>query len=216
MVNDEVKHASAQMLIAGKELLGPVSAIPNRSGRLWTVDRRWWLINIEFQPSSWSVGSYLNVGVQHLWKPLDHRVFEYGSRTQIAGHGAFVEFGGDGLDPIVDRVRALVSSALTTAELWLGRFADDKAHLQWLTRQDLNDAWRALNAGFAHSALGQPRRSAEVFGSIPKALDPAIPWQASLAAECVTLAELAGDPDAFATEQDRRVNQARALLRLAP
>ncbi len=35
--------------------------------RVWFADRGFWLSVIEFQPSAWSRGSYLNVAVHWLW-----------------------------------------------------------------------------------------------------------------------------------------------------
>ena len=43
--------------------------------RLWLGDRLWWLPIVEFQPSGWSKGSYLNVAAMWLWHPSDHFAF---------------------------------------------------------------------------------------------------------------------------------------------
>ncbi len=57
--------------------------------RLWIDDQGWWLINVEFQPSSWSRGSYLNVGVQWLWHRSPTFSFEFGNRVAEAGFMPF-------------------------------------------------------------------------------------------------------------------------------
>jgi hypothetical protein len=89
------RRANRLMRDAGRSLLAPIGVQQmSRSPRLWTADRGWWLINVEFQPSGYSVGSYLNVGLQHLWIPKDHRVFEYSSRQPIDGYGQFVDLSG--------------------------------------------------------------------------------------------------------------------------
>jgi hypothetical protein len=36
---------------------------------------------VEFQPSNWGAGSYLNVGLMFLWRPVDYLVFEVGCRV---------------------------------------------------------------------------------------------------------------------------------------
>jgi hypothetical protein len=38
--------------------------------RVWFDDQGWWIGVVEFQPSSWSRGTYLNVGVSWLWGAL--------------------------------------------------------------------------------------------------------------------------------------------------
>ena len=46
--------------------------------RTWLDDRGWFLITVEFQPSGWSKGTYLNVGATWLWHPKDFLSFDYG------------------------------------------------------------------------------------------------------------------------------------------
>lgn len=47
-----------------------------------------------FQPSSQQGGSYLNVGLQHLWVVQEHRSFDYSARVLVNG-GQFVDLAGD-------------------------------------------------------------------------------------------------------------------------
>jgi hypothetical protein len=35
---------------------------------------------VEFQPSNWGAGSYLNAGLMFLWQPIDYLIFEVGYR----------------------------------------------------------------------------------------------------------------------------------------
>jgi hypothetical protein len=74
----DVKRRATQLLRdAARTHLAPVGVQQmSRSPLRWTVDRGWWLINVEFQPSGYLNGCYLNVGLQHLWIRRDHRVFE--------------------------------------------------------------------------------------------------------------------------------------------
>jgi hypothetical protein len=118
---------------AGRSHLTPIGVQQmSRSPRRWTADRGWWLINVEFQPSGCSVGSYLNVGLQHLWIPKDHRVFEYSSRQPVNGYGRFVDLSGDNASA-AHAVDALARSARAAAEAWLNQLADDRVHYEWLT-----------------------------------------------------------------------------------
>ena len=74
LVTDVKRRAHRLMRNAGRSYLTPIGVKQmTRSPRRWTADRGWWLINIEFQPSGYSVGSYLNVGLQHLWIARDYR-----------------------------------------------------------------------------------------------------------------------------------------------
>ena len=67
---------------AAREVLSPLHIFQKGRSRVWIDDHRWWLTNIEFQPSSWSKGSYLNVGALWLWSEHDYLSFDVGSRVE--------------------------------------------------------------------------------------------------------------------------------------
>jgi hypothetical protein len=52
---------------AAKAALLPLGCKRKGQSRLWYSDQRFWVITVEFQPSGWSKGCYLNVGVKWLW-----------------------------------------------------------------------------------------------------------------------------------------------------
>ncbi len=55
--------------------------------RLWLKDNNWWVAVVEFQPSAWSRGTYLNVAATWLWHAKDHLSFDECKRI-----GGFAEF----------------------------------------------------------------------------------------------------------------------------
>ena len=63
---------------AAKEVLGPLALRRKGRSRVWLDDQGWWLGVVEFQPSSWSRGSYLNVGVGWLWSGVGSGRTEFG------------------------------------------------------------------------------------------------------------------------------------------
>jgi hypothetical protein len=65
---------------AAKDTLSPLGVFQKGRSRTWIDDRGWWIVVIEFQPSSWSRGSYLNVGAMWLWHAKDYLSFDVGSR----------------------------------------------------------------------------------------------------------------------------------------
>ncbi len=69
-----------------KKYLRPVGCIQKGRSRTWLYDSGWWIGVIEFQPSSWSKGSYLNVGACFLWYAKDHVSFDYGYRINEHVH----------------------------------------------------------------------------------------------------------------------------------
>jgi hypothetical protein len=54
---------------AAKAALTPMGFRRKGQSRIWLADRGYWLAVVEFQPSSWSKGSYLNVAAPWLWSP---------------------------------------------------------------------------------------------------------------------------------------------------
>jgi hypothetical protein len=74
-------------------VLRPLGLAQKGRSRLWYDDNGWWLCNVEFQPSSFTRGSYLNVGAQFLWDIRDYPVFSFGHRVDEA---PFVEYESDG------------------------------------------------------------------------------------------------------------------------
>ena len=79
---------------AASEILVPLGLFQKGQSRCWLDDNGWYITQVEFQPSAWSKGAYLNVGVSFLWKKskaLDETLsFDIGYREN-----AFVEFSGD-------------------------------------------------------------------------------------------------------------------------
>nr|WP_326184943.1 hypothetical protein [uncultured Oscillibacter sp.] len=53
---------------AAREALAPMGLFQKGSSRIWLDDNGWFLTVVEFQPSAWSQGAYLNVGASFLWE----------------------------------------------------------------------------------------------------------------------------------------------------
>jgi hypothetical protein len=71
-----------------KEALKPLGMKRRGRSRLWFADQGWWIRLVEFQASSWSRGSYLNVGGMWLWTPRarDSVAFDVFDRVEDAGY----------------------------------------------------------------------------------------------------------------------------------
>ncbi|SOD73920.1 hypothetical protein SAMN05892883_3111 [Jatrophihabitans sp. GAS493] len=213
---DQIKRqAGSALRKAGRAHLTDLDLRPvSSSPRQWVGDRGWWLINVEFQASSWSVGSYLNVGVQYLWSVKDHRTFGHGNpRFPIPGSGQFAELEGD-----EDQVRAKadsVGSGARDAVLGLiARWPDDNVHLRLLSSDATSGLWQSVDAAVAAALLQQNDQARELFRDLPARLDLSIAWQAELATDCAHLGGLAADPAAFKLEIQNRIEETRRRLKL--
>jgi hypothetical protein len=75
---------------AAKASLRPLGFQRKGRSRTWLADHGWWLTIVEFQPSAWSKGSYLNVAAHWLWSGVGVLSFDFGDRAS-----EFVDYVSD-------------------------------------------------------------------------------------------------------------------------
>lgn len=75
--------------IAAKKVLAPNGLFRKGSSRVWLDDNGYFIIQVEFQPSGYSKGSFLNVGVSFLWESCEGLnqtlAYGYGYRENVNG-----------------------------------------------------------------------------------------------------------------------------------
>lgn len=87
---------------AAKKILAPEGLFRVGSSRTWIDDNGYFVIQIEFQPSLYDKGSYLNVGISFLWESsaglnetlafhVGHRINETGYVSYIGDDAVFTE-----------------------------------------------------------------------------------------------------------------------------
>ena len=84
LANIDIMQPTHDKLIAraAKKELGSLGFARKGRSRTWIADHGWWATIVEFQPSSWSKGSYLNVAPHWLWSCNDFLSFDFGGRLQ--------------------------------------------------------------------------------------------------------------------------------------
>lgn len=99
--HDRIIHALC------KEILLPIGVFQKGRSRLYLDDNGWYVTMIEFQPSGFSKGTYLNVGLHFLFMQGDHS-FDYSDGdSRIGGFIAFEneeQFAHD-IKPYVEKAR---------------------------------------------------------------------------------------------------------------
>lgn len=84
--------------IAAKNILAPEGLFRKGSSRVWLDDNGYFMVQVEFQPSGYSKGSFLNVGVSFLWEyseGLNNTLaYNYGYRVDM-GKKQFVPYNGN-------------------------------------------------------------------------------------------------------------------------
>lgn len=61
-------------------ILKPQGLLRKGKSRTWLDDNGWFTTVVEFQPSGFSKGTYLNVGINFNWYKKEYLSFDYGSR----------------------------------------------------------------------------------------------------------------------------------------
>jgi hypothetical protein len=117
-----------------KDRLKPCGIIQKGSSRTFLYDNGWYIIIIEFQPSSWDKGSYLNIGVDLNFYPRNHLAFSYGYREKgfdgADNEKQFTEIVNTYCDHVIEKVQKLKEKFkdVPTAIKSIGKYPDDQWH----------------------------------------------------------------------------------------
>jgi hypothetical protein len=192
---------------AAKETLSPLGVFQKGRSRTWIDDRGWWIVVIEFQPPSWSRGSYLNVGAMWLWHEKDYFSFDVGSRV-----ARFLRY----LDERQFTPEAMKLAFLAREEtLKLRRqFASLSDAARYLKKagKDRNP-WAELAAAIALGYVGKPSQSRSFFEGIERRKTD-YAWEEQLRATARTLAQTLDEPMAFRRKVKETIWRTRKLLKL--
>ena len=78
---------------AAKKIIAPEGLFRVGSSRTWIDDNGYFVIQVEFQPSSYDRGSYLNVGISFLWETSERLnetlAFNIGYRVNKVGYASY-------------------------------------------------------------------------------------------------------------------------------
>ena len=195
---------------AAQSALAPLGLRRKGRSRFWHDDYGWRAFFVEFQPSSWSKGTYCNVGASWLWDSSagpGHWPFHVSERVATLG-GDFVSF-----DRIPDRFEELVDQMASDAAREIlglrGRFKDLTA-VAALYEHEPAIGWPGYHGAVALGLIGRRNEAATRFRSVAmEAAGSDIEWVRSLAASAVSLAELLPDSEAFANAIENQISRTR-------
>jgi hypothetical protein len=192
---------------AARASLEPLGLKRKGQARSWYSDQRFWMIWVEFQPSGWSKGSYLNVGVQWLWhagpgfdqwdRPVDFVPFE--SAEQFT-------------PPMKD----MAARAAQEVETWKDRFKSFADICHYLIAHATRDGWPIYNAAVASGLAGDEKTSRRFFQQMKDWETYGYDWQLRLKADSAALAALLSDPEKFRAKVLGLIEHKRALIKLPP
>jgi hypothetical protein len=213
-----VQHPHTKLLnAAARDVLRPLGITQKGRSRTWLDDRGWWLGVIEFQPSDWARGSYLNVGVNWLWDPKDYLSCDVGGRVDGLGHGVVRYESDEQFSPLARKL------ALLAAEKACG-YRDLFPTIDACARElrKAETLLQSLDAGVALGLAGDAAAAQEMFVRYLSWFesDEGLEWRTdhdeATYKRTQLLSTVAEDVSAFRQRIREDVYEARARLKLPP
>jgi len=191
--------------------LAPLGLKRKGQSRFWHDDYGWRAFFVDFQPSSWSKGTYCNVGASWLWDSTAGSgvwPFHVSERVGTPG-GQFVSFDRDpnGFDELVLHMAADAAREIVRLR---GLFSDLAAVAAYYEDQPAT-GWPGYHGAVALGLTGRRKEAAARFKAVAKdSAGSEIEWVRRLSASAASLAELSSDATAFA----RAIEDQVALTRV--
>lgn len=159
---------------AGRQVLEPLGIVQRGRSRVWLDDHGWWVGLVEFQPSGFSKGASLNVGVTWCWTVAEHPVFSFALGHREDG---YVEYESD--EQFAPEARSFVMRAVDRVQQLRARLStlDAAANEARQEAERVGAGWPAWDAGVALGlATGEPEASAEWFRRVAASEDDRDWW----------------------------------------
>lgn len=198
---------------AARRTLSPLGFQQKGQSRLWFADRGLWALVVEFQPSGFSKGSYLNVCAMWLWSPSIHWVFNYYWRAD-----RFIEFRT--IEQFKPEAKWLADQAGLEAALLDKKFESIGAIASYLKRETEAEAcdpqlrrssWPLYHAAIAAGLAGDQEFSLRCFSEMMTGN-----WTREIQIEVASLAKLLAEDREFHSAILKKVAATRAALKLPP
>lgn len=174
---------------AAKKALGPLGLRREGKSRVWYDDHGWWAIIVEFQPSGWDRGSYLNVAVSWLLYERSHWSFDVGGREEAFRSAAHLEQ----FEAAIEKVAAQASRSVTQ---FRERFSSLEQMYSHYRSIKVRAGWPDYYAGVLAGLMGD-RLAAERHFSAVIATPCSTTWQHGLRMRSQDLLRLLPEPQFF-------------------
>jgi hypothetical protein len=194
---------------AARAALLPLGCKRVGRSRTWISDQRYWLIVIEFQPSSWQKGSYLNVGAMWLWREFDGLAFNAGYR--IADFVPF--FSREQFAPVAADFAARAANEVQRLRKQFRTLPDIYQYLIEHTSEEDNDIFYVATVAGLVGDTENARRLFRIYDSLPFRNTQ---WMTELRARNALLAAQLDRPAIFRASVLETIGKSRALNNLPP
>jgi hypothetical protein len=188
------------------------------------------VVVVEFQSSSWSRGTYLNVGVNWLWTPKEYLTFDLSEpdsrmRVRLPGstiHGTdFVDYRDDDED-FANAARMFAEAAAERISEFRTLFPTPAAAATYLRQAENPQAspHAIHDTAIASGLAGDMTGARELFARLRRLLQEqsagreVYEWENDLRRRADELQALTDEPAAFLTRIERDIAEARLRLKL--
>ena len=168
---------------------------------MWILDRHWFLGIVEFQPSGFGKGSYLNVCAHLLWHPnAESLSFDIYQRVPD-----FINYiDDDQFAPLADKLAQSGAHLLSALTNTLRRPIDA---LPLLAREEY-PSWQTFHAAMALGVSGRDSEAVALLTQIAGA-ESSLDWFKALQLDARCCADLLRQPDQFRAHVMARINRGR-------
>ncbi len=201
---------SELLTAAARLILRPMGLVQQGRSRTWFDDNAWWLCVVEFQPSSWSRGSYLNVGCMWLWHVKEFISFDEGSRIGDAG---FIEFCNE--SQFAPAAQGMAEQAAKEVARYRKLFPNVAAVSNYYLQRKPNTFWPNYHAAVACGLMRRVKEANRFFDCCLKDNDER-DWMAAACDDVRKLKSAIIDAAEFPMLIAERVMRTRELQKLAP
>jgi hypothetical protein len=190
-----------------KTRLKPHGITQQGSSRTFLYDGGWYVIMIEFQPSSFGKGSFLNIGVDLNFYPRDYIAFSYGYREKdfsaADSEVQFDEIVNNYCDQVIEKTQKLkeeFKNILTAIDTIQNRYLKD-------------DPWDYYDLGVLYGLTGQTKK-AELFLNKLKNLECTYDYEFERQKAAINIMNLLPDREKFLAGAKDLLAQSRQLKKL--
>lgn len=206
-MEQEIDHNKLLKKIA-KDRLKLYGIVQKGQSRSFHCDKGWITFMIEFQPSSWSKGSYLNVGLDFHFYPREHFAYSYVNRVSD-----FIEFTDE--EQFVKAVNELCDKAIKHFQLLERKFKDIWTAIETIEKEK-EKSYYAFDLAILYALTGNYEQALPKLIQMREA-ECEFDWHFERRKVVIDLIEwIESDPATFLEKFKNQINETRKLKKLEP
>jgi hypothetical protein len=198
---------------AAKAALAPLGCKRVRQSRFWYSDESFWTVSVEFQPSGWAKGTYLNVGANWLWYPKSTWGFSFSDDIRVEGAG-FARFeSAEQFTPLIGNVASCAAQEVLRLREKYRSLAEIHKHL--MTRAARNGL-HAYHAAVTAGLVGDMTTARELLDRLENWETHGQDWAEAIKSNGAELAKFTETSVAFQSAVLAIISKVRSRLSLPP